>query len=456
MHVHILGICGTFMGGIALLAKQQGHHVTGSDANIYPPMSQQLLEQGIELFDGYDLKHLESKPDQIIVGNVMKRGMPIVEYILNEGLPYISGPGWLRENILKDRWVLAVSGTHGKTTTTSLLAWILEACGLNPSFLVGGVPENFGISARLTDSPFFVIEADEYDSAFFDKRSKFIHYRPRTLIINNLEFDHADIFENLADIQKQFRHLIRIVPSEGLVIAPSEDQAVAEVLQKDCWTPVTHFSLEEQTCWNTKSLAPDGSHFEIYDQLNKHAEVTWNLIGQHNVKNALAALLAAQHAGVPLEQGCAALKSFKNVKRRLEILDCIHGVTIYDDFAHHPTAIDTTLKGLRSKVKNERIIAVLELGSYTMRTGVHQHRLAASLLEADKIIFLKPQEAWGLEAVVKELPNSAQIINDVDSIISYLLEMQQAGDHIVIMSNSGFGNIHPRLLQKLRARPIEV
>jgi UDP-N-acetylmuramate: L-alanyl-gamma-D-glutamyl-meso-diaminopimelate ligase len=361
MHIHILGICGTFMGGVALLAKQQGHTVTGSDANVYPPMSEQLTQQGIRLFEGYEVKDLQKlQPDKIIIGNALKRGMPIVEYLLNENLPYTSGPAWLAENILLHRWVLAVSGTHGKTTTTSLLAWMLEVAGKKPSFLLGGVPENFGVSARLTDSPFFVIEADEYDSAFFDKRSKFIHYRPRTLIINNLEFDHADIFANLSEIQKQFQHLVRTIPSEGLIIAPSQTASIETVLEQGCWTKVIQFAGSAASDWQAKALVADHSRFEIYTEDKKQGEVAWNLIGQHNQHNALAALLAAQHAGVPIQEATKACASFKNVKRRLEIRGVINGITVYDDFAHHPTAISTTLQGLRHKVEKNRIIAVLE------------------------------------------------------------------------------------------------
>lgn len=439
------------MGGLALLAKQQGHHVTGSDENIYPPMSQQLREQGIELFEGYHPEHLKPQPDHIIVGNAMKRGMPIVEYLLNEGLPYISGPLWLAENVLQNRWVIAISGTHGKTTTTSLLAWILESCGVNPSFLIGGIPENFGISARLTDSPFFVIEADEYDSAFFDKRSKFIHYRPRTLIINNLEFDHADIFESLTDIQKQFHHLIRTIPANGLIIAPSDDLAISEVIAKGCWTPVENFSLQKNAEWTTQMLTPDGSHFEIYKNQKKQAEIQWNLIGEHNVHNALAALLAGLHVGLPITHMIKAFSTFKNVKRRLEIRGQMNGITIYDDFAHHPTAIAVTLNGLRHKIGNQCIIAVMELGSYTMRTGIHKDQLAPSLREADQIIFLKPQENWKIEEVVEHLAPRAQTFSDVDSIVLHLVQTAKPDDHILVMSNGSFGNIHQKLLAAFQA-----
>lgn len=449
MHIHILGICGTFMGGLALLAKQQGHTVTGSDANVYPPMSDQLTEQGIRLFEGYDVKDLQPRPDKIIVGNALKRGMPIVEYLLNENLPYISGPAWLAENILPYRWVLAVSGTHGKTTTTSLLAWMLEVAGKNPSFLLGGVSENFGVSARLTDSPFFVIEADEYDSAFFDKRSKFIHYRPRTLIINNLEFDHADIFANLHDIQKQFQHLVRIIPSEGLIITPSQTETIDAVLEQGCWSEVIQFSDTVASDWQAKALVPDHSHFEIYAQDKKQGEVAWNLIGQHNQHNALAALLAAQHAGVSVYEATKACATFKNVKRRLEIRGIINGITVYDDFAHHPTAISTTLQGLRHKVGKDRIIAVLELGSYTMRTGVHKNRLPDSLRTADTIIFLRPQHDWGIDEVCAELKERGTIFDSVEHIIDHLLEITNGPDHILMMSNSGFGGIHQKLLTAL-------
>lgn len=439
------------MGGLALIAKQQGHHVTGSDENIYPPMSQQLIEQGIELIEGYDPKQLDPKPDQIIVGNAMKRGMPIVEHLLNENLPYTSGPLWLNENVLQNRWVIAVSGTHGKTTTTSLLTWILETCGRNPSFLIGGIPENFGISARLTDSPFFVIEADEYDSAFFDKRSKFIHYRPRTLIINNLEFDHADIFNSLADIQKQFHHLIRTVPSNGLIITPAEVPAISEIIAAGCWTPITHFSLEGNSEWSAQAIKPDGSEFTIYQNGQKEAEITWDLIGQHNMHNALAALLAASHIGIAPTDAAKALRTFKNVRRRLEVRGQPRGITVYDDFAHHPTAIATTLNGLRKKVGDQRIIAVMELGSYTMRTGVHKDQLAASLSEANHVVFLKPKENWGIEEVVNGLTNEGELLPDVDGIISQLLQITKPSDHIVIMSNGGFGNLHEKLLTALES-----
>lgn len=449
MHIHILGICGTFMAGIALLAKQQGHHVTGSDENIYPPMSGQLQEQGITLFSGYDISHLDSKPDQIVIGNAMKRGMTIIEYILNEGMDYTSGPAWLAQNLLANRWVLAVSGTHGKTTTSSLLTWILETCGLHPSFLIGGVPENFGVSARLTHSPFFVIEADEYDSAFFDKRSKFIHYHPRTLVINNLEFDHADIFTDLADIQKQFHHLMRTVPSQGQVIAPIDEKAIADVMKQGRWSEVVHFGLEQTPAnWSAKTITADGSRFAIYQGVKKRAEIAWNLIGQHNVHNALAALLAALHTGVNFDEACQAFASFKNVKRRLEIRGQAQGITVYDDFAHHPTAIATTLDGLRQKVGNQRIIAVLELGSYTMRSGVHKEQIATACAAADQVIFLRPAGNWGIDAVADALHN-AKVLDDVDSIVNQLSAIAKPNDHILVMSNGGFGGIHERILDEL-------
>lgn len=447
MHIHILGICGTFMGGLALLAKQQGHTVTGSDNNIYPPMSIQLQEQGISLFEGYDESHLNPRPDQIIVGNAMKRGMPIIEYMLNENLPFTSGPAWLSDNILQNRWVLAVSGTHGKTTTSSLLAWILESSGKNPNFLIGGIPENFGVSARLTDSQFFVIEADEYDSAFFDKRSKFIHYHPRTLIINNLEFDHADIFNDLGDIQKQFQHLIRIVPSNGLIITPSQEKNIQEVLEKGCWTDVVSFGdAPGSNNLYARSLTSDHSHFEIYKNQQKLGEINWNLIGKHNQQNALAATLAAQHIGISYDDITRACNTFKNVKRRLEIRARINDITIYDDFAHHPTAIATTLDGLRHKVGNDRVIAVLELGSFTMRTGVHKKHLPEALTAANQVIFLRPSVDWGIDEVKDHLREKANVFNDVEQIIEHLLGVAKPNDHIVIMSNSSFDGIHERLI----------
>lgn len=414
------------MAGVAVLAKQQGHHVTGSDLNVYPPMSTQLQSQGIVLHEGYSANHLNPAPDLIIVGNAMTRGNPAVEYMLDRNLPYISGPQWLAENILRDRWVLAVAGTHGKTTTSSMLAWILEYAGLNPGFLIGGIPQNFGVSARLGEQPFFVIEADEYDSAFFDKRSKFVHYHPRTAILNNLEFDHADIFADLAAIQTQFHHLVRTIPSNGLIICPRNDQNLQVALNKGCWTPVEY--IEENA-----------------EKISLH----WNLMGEHNFHNALAAIAAAQHAGVPIEQSVKALYEFKNVKRRMEMLWQKNGVTIYDDFAHHPTAITTTLTGLRKRVGKARILAIVELGSYTMRTGVHRDTLIPALKIADRVMIARPKEDWGVDYLANNLSAPATVYNNVEEIITSVLAEMSAGDHIVIMSNTGFDGIHRKLLDQL-------
>ncbi|MEP2651582.1 MAG: UDP-N-acetylmuramate:L-alanyl-gamma-D-glutamyl-meso-diaminopimelate ligase, partial [Paraglaciecola sp.] len=374
MHIHILGICGTFMGGIAALAKSMGHKVTGADANVYPPMSSQLESLGIELFEGWDPSQFKvelsssdgsdtqyGEPDVVIIGNALSRGNRAVEYVLDRNLPYISGPQWLLENVLKDRWVLAVSGTHGKTTTSSILAWILEYAGLEPGFLIGGIPQNFEVSARLGKHPFFVIEADEYDSAFFDKRSKFVHYRPRTLIMNNLEFDHADIFDDLAAIQKQFHHLLRMVPNNGLVLSPKSDKALLRVLDMGCWTPVQFTGTD----WQANNLIADGSEFEVLFKGEKQGVVKWNLVGEHNVNNALMAIAAAHHVGVQCPVAIESLIEFVNVKRRMEVKGVVNDVTLYDDFAHHPSAIATTIDGLRAKVGDGRIIAVLEPRSNT-------------------------------------------------------------------------------------------
>lgn len=449
MRIHILGICGTFMAGIAQIAKQAGHHVVGSDANPYPPMSTMLEAQGIQLFNGYDPLHIDPAVDQIIVGNVIRRGNPAMEYVLEKNLPYISGPQWLYENILRDRWVLAVAGTHGKTTTTSLLTWLLEYAGLEPGFLIGGVPENFGISARMNNSRFFVIEADEYDSAFFDKRSKFIHYHPKTLVLNNLEFDHADIFPNLEAIQQQFHYLIRTVPNNGLIISHGNDGHLRAVLDKGCWTPVDFFS-SQNAAWQAKPLKNDGSSFAVLQNGISQGEVNWNLLGKHNVDNAIAAIAAAVHAGVSIEQALAALPLFKNVKRRLEVIGEKHGITLYDDFAHHPTAIATTLEGLRAKLGAARIVVVLEFGSYTMRSGVHNERLKDALSAADIIICKQPEGDDGtLERVLKEFKQPTTCYSSVDDLVEQSKPSLLKGDHIVIMSNSGFGGIHQKLLNAL-------
>jgi UDP-N-acetylmuramate: L-alanyl-gamma-D-glutamyl-meso-diaminopimelate ligase len=453
MHIHILGIGGTFMGGIAQLAKAAGHEVSGSDAQLYPPMSTQLEAAGIAVHSGYDPAQLEPAPDQVVVGNVMRRGLPVVEALLESGLDYTSGPQWLAEHVLRGRWVLAVAGTHGKTTTSSLLAHILQQAGLEPGFLIGGVPADFGVSARLTDSPFFVVEADEYDTAFFDKRSKFVHYRPRTLVLNNLEFDHADIFPDLAAIQRQFHHLVRTVPGGGLIVRRGDDSALDEVLAMGCWTPVEDFTLNGGNGWSAKLLAEDGSRFQVLHDGRPQGEVEWQMLGRHNVSNALAALLAARHAGVPLETGLEAVASFRGVARRLQALGEVGGVTLYDDFAHHPTAIATTLQGLRARQPQARLIAVLEPRSNTMRMGVHRARLASSLDGADRVFLFQPPDlGWPLDEVARELPGRASVNADLDALEAALLEELRPGDHVVFMSNGSFGGLPKRVREALLER----
>ena len=447
MHIHILGICGTFMGGIALLAREQGHQVTGSDDNVYPPMSTMLAEQGVDIMQGYKVEHLANPADSIVVGNFMKRGLPVVEQMLNQNLVYTSGPQWLYENILRERWVLAVAGTHGKTTTSSMLAWILEYAGLKPGFLIGGVPENFGVSARLGESPFFVVEADEYDTAFFDKRSKFVHYHPRTVILNNLEYDHADIFPDIQAIQTQFHHLIRTVPSEGLVIANGVEATIRDTLNKGCWTPVETFA---QGDWQAELIQADGSEFKVLYQGAVQGTVQWDLLGEHNVNNALAALAAARHVGVAPSQAIAALAEFEGVKRRMQVRGTVREVTVYDDFAHHPTAISTTLAGLRAKVGNARIIALLEPRSNTMRMGSHKEQLAQALQAADAVYLYQPAGLdWNLTEVVSEIGAQAQLLTSIDDLAQTVAQQAQAGDHILVMSNGGFGGIHDKLLAAL-------
>ena len=450
MHIHILGICGTFMAGVALLARAAGHTVSGCDAGVYPPMSTQLAEAGIALREGYDPDQLaEFQPDMIVVGNVMSRGRPIVEELLDRDLPYTSGPAWLADYVLRGRHVLAVAGTHGKTSTSSLLAWILEHAGLEPGFLIGGIPANFGVSARLGRAPFFVVEADEYDTAFFDKRSKFVHYRPRTLILNNLEFDHADIFPDLAAIQRQFHHLLRIVPGGGLVVANGQDGNLAEVLAMGCWTPVERFGVGD---WEARDIAPDASVFDVYYQGTRQGRTDWTQLGLHNVHNALAALAAARHAGVPVATAIAALADFQGIKRRLEARGTVNGVTVYDDFAHHPTAIATTLAGLRARIGEQPIIAVLEPRSNTMKLGVFKDSLAPALALADAVVLYQaPDLGWDLGAVVAALGPRGQVCHSLDDTLAAIHARTQAGTQVLIMSNGGFGGIHERLLQTLRA-----
>lgn len=459
MHIHILGICGTFMGGLAVLARQAGHTVTGCDANVYPPMSTQLEAQGIRLIEGFDAEQVSLEPDLFVIGNVVSRGNPLMEEILNRNLPYTSGPQWLGEHVLSNKWVLAVAGTHGKTTTTSMLSWILEDAGYNPGFLVGGVPMNFGISARLTDSDFFVIEADEYDTAFFDKRSKFVHYHPRTVILNNLEFDHADIFPDLTAIETQFHHLVRTVPGQGRVIVNGREAALERVLARGCWSEVERFGVADgwHVAQANDTLAPGQEAFWVHHGPAAAGEVKWSLQGEHNRMNALAALAAARHVGVPPEQGAASLGKFQNVKRRMEVRGEAAGVTVYDDFAHHPTAIQTTLAGLRRRAGSARILAVLEPRSNTMKLGVMKAQLPASLADADLVFGYgapsgKDALGWNLAEALAPLGARAQAFSDIDGLVRAVSAAAQPGDQIVVMSNGGFGGIHQKLLDALAAR----
>ena len=450
MKLHILGICGTFMGGVAALARELGHSVEGSDANIYPPMSDQLGALGITLKSGYRAEHLDPAPDLVVVGNALSRGNPAIEHMLDTRLAYASGPQWIGENVLASRCVFAIAGTHGKTTTTSMLAWILEACGREPGFLVGGVPENFGVSAKLGTGKDFVIEADEYDTAFFDKRSKFVHYRPQICILNNLEFDHADIFPDVAAIQRQFHHLIRIVPGNGRLIVNAEDPRLAEVLAMGAWTPVTTFGFDRGD-WRACLIAADGSAFAVTHDGRELGEVRWNLLGRHNVMNALAALAAAEAGGIDAAQAIAALANFRNAKRRLELIGEHAGIRVYDDFAHHPTAIATTLAGLRARVGKARILVGMEPRSNSMRLGAHADELAPSLSDADGVVFLhKPELAWDAERVTGALAGRGHTAEDIDALIAALLGMVRHGDHVVFMSNGGFENAPRRFHAALK------
>ncbi|MDD5175254.1 MAG: UDP-N-acetylmuramate:L-alanyl-gamma-D-glutamyl-meso-diaminopimelate ligase [Sterolibacterium sp.] len=446
MHIHILGICGTFMGGIALLAQSAGHRVSGCDANVYPPMSTQLKEQGISLSEGYDADQIDLQPDLFIVGNAISRGNPLLEEILARNRPYTSGPQWLAEHILQGKWVLGVAGTHGKTTTTSLLAWIMEEAGLTPSFLVGGVPQDFGVSARLTDSPFFVIEADEYDTAFCDKRSKFIHYRPRTLILNNLEFDHADIFPDLAAIETQFHHLVRTLPSNGLIVANAAEVSLKRVFARGCWTPLTWFNGADG--WQAGEAETDGS-FTVSQAGRQIGRTTLSLPGAHNRANAIAAIAAAQHAGVPASLALQALARFQGVKRRLELRGTVRGVTIYDDFAHHPTAIAVTIAGLRGRVGGKRIIAVLEPRSNTMKLGSMKAQLSASLADAEAVFCYAHNLGWDAATVLAALGEKARTFDDLDALVTAVVANAAVDDQVLVMSNGGFGGVHEKLLAAL-------
>jgi len=462
MHVHILGIAGTFMGGIAAIAKAAGFRVSGSDLNVYPPMSTQLAALGIEFVQGYGAGQLDLAPDVVVVGNALSRGSPVVEAMLDRGLPYTSGPLWLAENVLKDRHVLAVAGTHGKTTTSSMLAWILEHAGLAPGFLIGGVPANFDATARFGGSRYFVIEADEYDTAFFDKRAKFVHYRPRTAVLNNLEYDHADIYPDVASIRRQFNQLLRTVPSSGRLVVNGEDAELATTLDMGCWTPRETFGLQGigvpggavgATDWSAHDAAGASARFTVALRGQPVAEVNWKLFGKHNVMNALAAIAAAAHVGVDPARAAQALGEFRGVKRRMEVRGVVGGVTIYDDFAHHPTAIETTLAGLRARVGDARIIAVLEPRSNTMKLGVHREQLAPALMGADRAWFLNTADlGWDLPAAMTELGARAGFAGTVPELVAHVADEVRAGDHVLVMSNGGFGGLHDKLLAELRAR----
>ena len=446
MHIHILGICGTFMGGVAQLAVASGHQVTGCDANVYPPMSDQLRGAGVDLIEGFGTEQLALKPDVYVVGNAISRGNPLLEAILDGGLPYVSGPQWLAEHVLQGRWVLGVAGTHGKTTTASMLAWILEDAGLQPGFLIGGVPMNFGVSARLGATPFFVIEADEYDTAFCDKRSKFVHYRPRTVILNNLEFDHADIFSDLASIETQFHHFVRTLPRTGLIVANAGEASLERVLQRGCWTPVERFN--DPAGYRISGDDVSGE-LVLHGPEGEIGRTTWALSGEHNRANACAALFAARHVGVPLANGLDALSRFVNVKRRMEVRGEVRGVTVYDDFAHHPTAIATTVAGLRRKVGKSRILAVLEPRSNTMKLGTMKRQLPDSLREADLTFCYAANLGWDAREALAPLENKAIVTDNLDQLVGNIVAAAHSGDHILVMSNGGFGGIHGKLLAAL-------
>ncbi|MCL2829926.1 MAG: UDP-N-acetylmuramate:L-alanyl-gamma-D-glutamyl-meso-diaminopimelate ligase [Betaproteobacteria bacterium] len=462
MHIHILGICGTFMGGLAQLAHALGHRVSGCDAGIYPPMSDQLASAGIELHEGYDAAQIALSPDLYVVGNAISRGNPLLEEILDRGLPYVSGPHWVAEHVLQGKWVLAVAGTHGKTSTASMLAWILEEAGLSPGFLIGGVPLDFGVSARLGGKPgsngaenaFFVIEADEYDTAFCDKRSKFVHYRARTAILNNLEFDHADIFSDLAAIETQFHHFVRILPRTGLIVAPTATESLERVFARGCWTPIDTFGAGG---WRAEGDDASGA-LRLIAPGNEAApemigETRWSQTGEHNRANAVAALLAARHAGVPLERGLAALARFSGVKRRLELRGVAGGISVYDDFAHHPTALASTLSGLRKKLgERTRILAVIEPRSNTMKLGTMKARLAGSLQEADQVFCYSAGLDWDAAQALAPLGPKACAIADFPRLVDAIVSAARPGDHVLVMSNGGFGGIHGKLLERLRGQ----
>jgi len=454
-HVHILGIAGTFMGGVAAIAKAAGFRVTGSDRNVYPPMSDQLAALGIEFTQGYGAEQLDDRPDIVVVGNALSRGSPVVEAMLDRAIPYTSGPQWLAERVLHDKHVLAVAGTHGKTTTSSMLAWILEHAGLGPGFLIGGVPGNFDTTARLGTGSCFVIEADEYDTAFFDKRAKFVHYRPRTVILNNLEYDHADIYPDVTSIRRQFNQLLRTVPAAGRIVQNGDDAEIAMVIGEGCWTPCETFSLKSRNAAWSAAPEPNSSwgEFTVVQDRREAGRVRWPMLGEHNVMNALAAIAAAHQLGVSPERAAEALGQFRGVKRRMEVRGVVDGVTVYDDFAHHPTAIETTLAGLRAREPHARIIAVLEPRSNTMKLGVHRDQIAPSLAAADAAWFLNaPELGWDLPAALAPLGARAHFAGTVDALVSALAAAALPGDQILVMSNGGFGGLHGKLLDALRAR----
>jgi UDP-N-acetylmuramate: L-alanyl-gamma-D-glutamyl-meso-diaminopimelate ligase len=455
MHLHILGICGTFMGGIAALARAAGHRVTGCDRNVYPPMSAQLESLGIQLIEGYEADQLALAPDVFLIGNVLSRGNPLVEAILDSGRPYESGPAWLKRNVLAGRWVLAVAGTHGKTTTTSLLAWILDQAGLDPGFLIGGVPVDFHVSARLGGGRHFVVEADEYDTAFFDKRAKFVHYRPRTAILHNLEHDHADIYPDVAAIQRQFHLLLRAMPRNGRLVVNARDRNLAEVLEMGCWTPVERYAVDPPPAadWELRGGDASYGHLEIRQGARTVGAIDWRMFGRHNGENALAAFVAARHAGVDDMVALDALARFGGVRRRLELRGEVGGVRVYDDFAHHPTAISNTLDGVRRRQLNGRVIAVLEPRSNTMKLGAHKAALADSLRAADRVfIYRSPEVRWDVAEAMQPLGAAAVVQTDLERLTAALADEARPGDQLVLMSNGSFGGLHERLLAALRAR----
>lgn len=451
MHIHILGICGKFMAGLAIIAKEKGFTVSGSDQHTYGTLAKMLQSAGIEINEGYQKETLTNNADIVVIGNALSRGVPVIEHILNQNIPYTSGPQWLLENVLKDKWVLAVSGTHGKTTTSSMLTWILMEAGFDPGYLIGGDPLNFETCAHYSSSNFFVIEADEYDTAFFDKRSKFIHYHPKTLVINNLEFDHADIFTDLDDIKKQFSHLLRLVPSNGLIITPAADQNVQSLFSDNNWTPRETFDSKSAN-WQGQKKKADCSEFDIILNQKVVGVLNWNLVGEHNLQNALAAIAAARHIGIMPQVSVAALTKFQGVRKRLELKGSVREICVYDDFAHHPTAIATTLAGLRNKVGKQRIVAVLEFASNTMRAGHHKATICDALKDADIVVLLQPQaSSWDLNTLRGEFTQPLCLSSSMADIIQFLTMTCQAGDHVVCMSNQSFDDIHTKLLQQLES-----